>query len=71
MTGSELFAEYIEQKCGTRLAAAYELGVAVSTVHYWLTSSSPRETHRKKIARWSKGVITADMPWREPKASAA
>jgi DNA invertase Pin-like site-specific DNA recombinase len=71
MTGSELFAQYIEAKCGTRLAAAYELGVSVSTVHYWLTSSSPRVSHRKKIAKWSRGAIGPDVPWREAKGQAA
>ncbi len=62
MSWSDLFRSYIEQKYGdyAQTRAAEDLGVSKSAVSYWCRASRPREEMRKRIQRWSRGLVPAD-----------
>lgn len=64
MTWSEAFKAYIQRRFPerTQLEAAFSLKVSPSKVHYWCRGTRPVEETRKKIARWSKGEVPAELP---------
>ena len=65
MTGPALLREYLDANDIGRPEAATELGVAASTLHYWLNGSKPRTAKkRKRIAAWSKGQVP-ESAWDE------
>lgn len=72
MTWSEAFDVYCTKNGITSQKAAEDLGVAVSTVHYWRKGSEPRgESGREtkvRVEEWTRGDVKA-APWPEPTGS--
>lgn len=68
MIWSEAFRAYIHRRFATRpqLEASFSLRVSPSKVHYWCRGTRPVEETRKRIDRWSKGEVSADLPASEP-----
>lgn len=64
MTWSDAFKGYIERRFGdgAQQKAAFALKVSPSKVSYWCRGSVPREKTRRRIDRWSKGEVSADLP---------
>lgn len=64
MTWSESFRAYIARRFGDgcQQKAAVALKVPKSAVYYWLHGSTPRESTRLRIERWSKGEVPATAP---------
>lgn len=67
-TWSDAFAKHIESLGLTQQQAFISLNRAhvpatQSQVSYWCRGAAyPREETRKKIERWSKGAVPADLP---------
>lgn len=64
-TWSEAFKGYINRRWPehAQKEASFALRVTPSTIHYWCRGARPREERtRKRIARWSKGEVSADLP---------
>lgn len=62
--GQTLFKQYLEDNNITRLTAAYELGVGMSSLHYWLHSTTPRgQEIRQRIEEWSNGCVPSNVVW--------
>jgi len=68
VTWSESFAGYLD-KLGLNQQSAFvaltkaRVPATQSQVSYWRRGSAyPREATRKKIERWSKGAVSADLP---------
>lgn len=67
MTGPKLLATFIETSGNSKLQACVALKVSVSTLHYWLHGSIPREASRRRIESWTKGAVPASA-WRPERA---
>lgn len=59
--GHELLKQHIEEtRKITRPAAAAELGVSTTSLHYWVTGGQrPRAFERDLIETWSNGAVPA------------
>lgn len=71
-TWSEAFSAYLDANGIEQLQAAMQLKVGPSKVHYWKHGSRPqKELVRRRIERWSKGAVRADLPRQRGGASPA
>jgi len=63
MNWCEAFAAYIRKLGLTQQDVAFQLKKSPSFIHYWIKDVRPRdEKVRKRIERWSGGVVSADLP---------
>lgn len=62
MTWSERFVSYLRERDISDLEASHELRVGPSQIHYWRHGATAREKTRKRIERWSKGAVPAELP---------
>lgn len=69
LTWSEAFRRHICSRWPehSQKEASFSLRVTPSTIHYWCRGARPRdEKLRRRIERWSKGAIGAELPSSEP-----
>lgn len=64
-TWSDAFRAHIHRRWPehAQKEASFSLRVTPSTIHYWCRGARPREEKtRRRIERWSKGDVKADLP---------
>jgi hypothetical protein len=56
---------YLRDRSLRPVDVARQLRVVPSRVHYWLLGSTPRLNMRKRIEKWSRGAVPAELELHE------